>query len=358
MGINTTLISETTKDFAVDFICSVCTELVEHPITLVKCQHSFCHTCINGVIAAAGGIEATSCPDCRKPFEPTDLVEPYRIMKQVMSRIQLACPYPECNYIVTYDNFTRHLEKCDSAPSAIEACEYCSAGYHRNNHEQHQWECIPLLQSRVMELSSKLVKVEKSELKFKSELATKSSPIIQLPTGIKLTSSADKERTFVATLRIATPEIFDNSGRDEGFIRYQCNSSAIAIEGGLIKIKHEFCKYDTLRAASSDTATSTRYRNFFGLEMTKHETVKQIDAEFKMKIWKNGNQFADSVITTGYGTSVTFTDDSKFCGYNLNEKHIGNLAPEVTCQVRIKKWNITKKTAKEMQEISQVKRKV
>ena len=128
MGIDTNLITKTTKDFASDFICSVCTDLVELPVTLVKCQHSFCRDCLNGVIGRSQNTEITmnsspvypsliqrlkhkheekvNCPDCRNAFLPSsDTVEPYRIMKQVMSRIQLTCPYTGCETIVGYDNF-------------------------------------------------------------------------------------------------------------------------------------------------------------------------------------------------------------------------------------------------------------
>jgi len=65
MGIDTNLITKTTKDFAYDFICSVCTDLVDSPVTLVTCQHNFCRDCLNGVIEAAGHVEAVYCPDCR-----------------------------------------------------------------------------------------------------------------------------------------------------------------------------------------------------------------------------------------------------------------------------------------------------
>ena len=108
MGIDTNLITNTTKDFASDFICSVCTDLVELPVTLVKCQHSFCRDCLNGVIQAAEHIQTVNCPDCRNAFSPSsEIVEPYRIMKQVLSRIQLTCPYTGCETIVGYDNFSQ-----------------------------------------------------------------------------------------------------------------------------------------------------------------------------------------------------------------------------------------------------------
>jgi len=32
-----------------DFICGICHDLLEDPIILKKCEHSFCRVCINGV---------------------------------------------------------------------------------------------------------------------------------------------------------------------------------------------------------------------------------------------------------------------------------------------------------------------
>jgi len=107
-----------------------------------------------------------------------------------MSRIRLTCPYTECNTIIGYDNFNGHLEHCDSAPSAIETCDYCTNAYLKNDTEKHKEECVPLLQFMVMELSSKLKIAEESENKLKSQLRTNTnkSPIIKLPEGIRLTT--------------------------------------------------------------------------------------------------------------------------------------------------------------------------
>jgi len=233
MGIDTTLITKATEDSASDFICSICKDLMDIPVTVVKCQHSFCRECLNRLsrlnrFKSAGQVEAVNCPDCQTEFSPTnDIVEPYRIMKQVMSRIQLTCPYAKCNAVVGYDDFNLHLEHCDSAPSAIQTCAHCTNEYHKNDAEEHKGGCLPLLHSLVyhgnrvaMELSNKLKITEESEKKLKSKLRAKSSPIIQLPQGIKLTTKSRvniqgdaEDHFFVATLKLASPTAFDQTGR-------------------------------------------------------------------------------------------------------------------------------------------------
>ena len=363
MGIDTNLITKTTNDFASDFICSVCKDLLEIPVTLVKCQHSFCRECLNRLsrlnrFKSAGQVEAVNCPDCQTEFSPTnDIVEPYRIMKQVMSRIQLTCPYAECDAIVGYDDFNLHLEHCDSAPTAIETCAHCTNEYQKTDAEKHKGECLPLLQSLVMELSRKLKINEESEKRLKSQLKTKSSPIIQLPEGIKLTTKSkaniqgdEAGHNFVATLKLASPTAFDETDRniENGFDWYVSSSAGIRVEGGIIRVQHQCRKYDHEDSVSS---------NYVGLAVTLDDAVEKIDAKFKMKVWENLKFANGTMILDKDWVTPTFSHNRDSWGHNVKkpkfvmkpkfgietEIHYEDLAPEVTVSLRIRQWNTVKK---------------
>ena len=69
-----------------DYICAVCTDLLEDPITLKACEHMFCRACIDEVIRTG----ESRCPVCRTRFSsPTDVTIPIRLVRKYMSRIRV-----------------------------------------------------------------------------------------------------------------------------------------------------------------------------------------------------------------------------------------------------------------------------
>jgi len=177
---------------------------------------------------------------------------------------------------------------------------------------------------------------EESEKRLKSELRTKSSPIIQLPEGIKLTTKSSfnmhgdgEDQIFLATLRLATPSSFDETGRslENEFHWYKSNSACIMVECALIRVLHMCRKY------GDDDYVSD---NFFGLAVTRDDTVQQIDAEFKMKVWENLKFANRTLILDKDWIRPTFTEGRDLWGHLLKEPNV-DLASEVTVSITIRR---------------------
>ena len=109
------------------------------------------------------------CPDCRTEFEaPHDIVQPVRIMRQVLARIKLRCPFTNCNDEICYENFQSHRETCPHRPDRTKRCPYCESDYKVS--ADHETNCSDIikniikryykekltLQARLDEASSKL----------------------------------------------------------------------------------------------------------------------------------------------------------------------------------------------------------
>ena len=86
----------------------VCKELLEDPVTITHCQHTFCSVCLPDPESAD---EIPYCPERRTKFCPDHDVEPPSLfMKKTLAEIKLMCSFQECGKIVTYDLFQYHKD--------------------------------------------------------------------------------------------------------------------------------------------------------------------------------------------------------------------------------------------------------
>lgn len=68
-----------------DLTCSICLDLFKRPVSL-PCDHTFCHTCIEGYWAGPRGLVpggTGSCPQCRKVY-PGQSYRPNRIVANIV----------------------------------------------------------------------------------------------------------------------------------------------------------------------------------------------------------------------------------------------------------------------------------
>ncbi|KPP58081.1 hypothetical protein Z043_124127 [Scleropages formosus] len=76
--------------------CPICLEFFNNPTTL-PCEHTFCHSCIQGTLVAQG----PRCPECRATFLQ-DQLRPNRILRNMVDRVHTelgvgTCPkHQEC----------------------------------------------------------------------------------------------------------------------------------------------------------------------------------------------------------------------------------------------------------------------
>lgn len=118
MGISIDIVIDETS--IAHFICSICTELVENPVMLKTCEHLFCGECITEWrrVCETG----SKCPDCRRSFVNSDIVDPNRILLNLIGDIQLCCGNRGCDLIVNYSNYSGHSSSCDKAMIQCKEC--------------------------------------------------------------------------------------------------------------------------------------------------------------------------------------------------------------------------------------------
>ncbi|XP_073506473.1 E3 ubiquitin/ISG15 ligase TRIM25-like isoform X2 [Phyllobates terribilis] len=100
--------------------CSICMEIYTDPVTL-RCGHSFCRVCIDGVQDTEGGYGEYSCPDCRATFHKWPPLQKNITLCNVVENVLSTQPPQEeitgirCTYCV------------DSPVPAVRSCLMCEA---------------------------------------------------------------------------------------------------------------------------------------------------------------------------------------------------------------------------------------
>ncbi|XP_073400321.1 E3 ubiquitin/ISG15 ligase TRIM25-like [Dendrobates tinctorius] len=103
-----------------DLDCSICKDIYTDPVTL-RCGHSFCWVCIEGVRDTEGGYGVYSCPECRATFRKWPPLQKNIALCNVVENYRSTEPYQEeitgicCTYCV------------DSPVPAVRSCLHCEA---------------------------------------------------------------------------------------------------------------------------------------------------------------------------------------------------------------------------------------
>ena len=64
-----------------EYSCPVCLGIYFQPVSLQKCHHVFCASCIDDMV---GQMNLKKCPLCRVPFQPDDVVEEKNLCEKIL----------------------------------------------------------------------------------------------------------------------------------------------------------------------------------------------------------------------------------------------------------------------------------
>lgn len=92
-----------------EFICSICHGVLEDPVQIAVCEHSFCKLCITEWLS-----KQQTCPLDRRLLSVKILKPIPRVLKVFLSRVNISCDYAKmgCNEIVKLDALKSHLILC------------------------------------------------------------------------------------------------------------------------------------------------------------------------------------------------------------------------------------------------------
>lgn len=154
-GIEPDLLSGEFKDYVEDISCVICLCIVVDPVCCNKCSALFCKNCIHEWLK-----RNNTCTN-RCEFQEQQL---NKLTYKLLSKIKLKCSNKECNTIVDYENYYRHLNECDYSifrcngcgmtnnkrvismhvglcDRIIEACNFCGNLFKRQELELHYKQC-------------------------------------------------------------------------------------------------------------------------------------------------------------------------------------------------------------------------
>lgn len=104
-----------------ELICTICGQVLESPVQIRQCEHCFCSSCIHEWLK-----HQAVCPVDRNPVSPLDdLIQPPRILRNLLARLKISCENKEfgCTVVVRLDCLRTHLDECQYNPKRPVACE-------------------------------------------------------------------------------------------------------------------------------------------------------------------------------------------------------------------------------------------
>ena len=78
-------------------LCIICHEVMEAPISLQQCGHTFCQTCID-MYQSSSSSPSQRCPMCRVPITGT---HPNFFARDTIDMLQVKCPHHQHHSVTT-----------------------------------------------------------------------------------------------------------------------------------------------------------------------------------------------------------------------------------------------------------------
>lgn len=143
-----------------NLICSICTDVLNDPIQIDKCEHVYCRLCIETWF----GVRKT-CPQDQTNITPSNLRPAPRYLRNMIQELEIMCKnaVKGCEVITTVEGLNAHLKVCDFD---LFDCEKCGGNF--KTAEKFNHDCIRYLLSEVAKHKSEKETIE-NDLKSKLE---------------------------------------------------------------------------------------------------------------------------------------------------------------------------------------------
>jgi len=133
-----------------ELTCGICLEILNEPVVVQCCRQKKKKKCIKEWMD-----ERQTCPNDRRVLGSKSLVEPPRLIQNMISRLKICCDYTEngCKNVLVLDNLSSHLLECKFKPKNL--CKDC--GIPIDNGKDH--DCLfnlKTLNSNLVDETSRL----------------------------------------------------------------------------------------------------------------------------------------------------------------------------------------------------------
>ncbi|XP_022232582.2 E3 ubiquitin-protein ligase NRDP1 [Drosophila obscura] len=142
-----------------ELICPICTEVMENPVQSLHCEHAFCKDCIEKWMKLK-----SLCPVDRSELVPSHLVPASRLMRNMLARLQIRCPFAEhdCPMVMPLDEYRAHVSGCQYNPKVLVDCKSCAMQVPKNELADHN--CILELRNVLQMKGKELTEVKDAQL--------------------------------------------------------------------------------------------------------------------------------------------------------------------------------------------------
>ena len=129
-----------------EFICNICHDVLEDPLMISSCQHLYCSKCIRDCIKVHG-----VCPQDRSPVSIVKLVEPIRLVKNLINKLKIRCKTSSggCDSVLTLGELHKHLDKCPENPENKQMKCFCKKVFTSEEFESHKSSCLEYHQNEL-----------------------------------------------------------------------------------------------------------------------------------------------------------------------------------------------------------------
>ncbi|KAK3083181.1 hypothetical protein FSP39_015890 [Pinctada imbricata] len=139
-----------------ELICPICSGVLEEPLQAPQCEHAFCSDCIQEWLT-----RQPTCPVDRSTITPNQLKPVPRILRNLLSRLQIACENAAngCTAVVKLDMLAQHLQECEHNPKKPIHCEKgCGLVIPKDELKDHN--CARELRNLVQQQAHKIAEMQ------------------------------------------------------------------------------------------------------------------------------------------------------------------------------------------------------
>lgn len=128
-----------------EFICAICTSVLEKPVQSQKCDHLFCEECIKDWLS-----RSQTCPVDRDLLQDEDLKPATRPLRNLLGKLEIKCnfEFAGCETIVKLEDLEDHVKNCKFNFGIDVPCTECGLAKPQNDSGAHN--CIKELSRLVM----------------------------------------------------------------------------------------------------------------------------------------------------------------------------------------------------------------
>ncbi|XP_078046280.1 E3 ubiquitin-protein ligase NRDP1-like [Augochlora pura] len=139
-----------------ELICVICSGVLEDPVQIPECEHTFCRTCIHEWMKRQG-----TCPLDHTTTTSEHLRAAPRILRNMLTRLCITCDniMYGCKAVVKLDSLVSHLEQCEYNLERPMLCKQgCNLDIPKNEFKDHN--CVRELRNMINSREQKFADIE------------------------------------------------------------------------------------------------------------------------------------------------------------------------------------------------------